>query len=96
MDSKIEENAETPALEDSLSSPLESQQQCWQVATDIENTERLVGGFHADLPLVHVLGVLYFRFRRNGALYGATEQVSWQELGVYLICRGKPGERAKR
>ena len=40
MDSKIEENAETPALEDSLSSPLESQQQCWQVATDIENTER--------------------------------------------------------
>ncbi|EDM10276.1 rCG44820 [Rattus norvegicus] len=40
LDSKIEENAETPALEDSLSSPLDSQQQSWQVATDIENTER--------------------------------------------------------
>ncbi|EGW00122.1 Regulator of G-protein signaling 7-binding protein [Cricetulus griseus] len=40
LDSKIEENAETPALEDSSSSPLESQQQSWQVSTDIENTER--------------------------------------------------------
>ncbi|XP_028640238.1 regulator of G-protein signaling 7-binding protein isoform X2 [Grammomys surdaster] len=40
LDSKTEENAETPALEDSLSSPLDSQQQSWQVATDIENTER--------------------------------------------------------
>ncbi|XP_036062844.1 regulator of G-protein signaling 7-binding protein isoform X3 [Onychomys torridus] len=39
LDNKIEENAETPALEDS-SSPLDSQQQSWQVSTDIENTER--------------------------------------------------------
>ncbi|XP_012981814.1 regulator of G-protein signaling 7-binding protein isoform X3 [Mesocricetus auratus] len=40
LDSKIEENAEAPALEDSSSSPLDSQQQSWQVSTDIENTER--------------------------------------------------------
>lgn len=40
LDSKIEESAETPALEDSASSPVDIQQHCWQVSTDIENTER--------------------------------------------------------
>nr|XP_020015985.1 regulator of G-protein signaling 7-binding protein isoform X2 [Castor canadensis] len=40
LDCKIEESAETPALEDSSSSPIESQQHSWQVSTDIENTER--------------------------------------------------------
>lgn len=49
----------------------------------------------ADLLPVHVLRVVYFRFRRNGVLYDLTEQLGWQELGVYLICRGKPGERAR-
>ncbi|KAG8516151.1 Regulator of G-protein signaling 7-binding protein [Galemys pyrenaicus] len=39
LDCKIEESAETPALEDS-SSPVDIQQQAWQVSTDIENTER--------------------------------------------------------
>uniref|UniRef100_A0A2R8ZIM4 Regulator of G protein signaling 7 binding protein n=1 Tax=Pan paniscus TaxID=9597 RepID=A0A2R8ZIM4_PANPA len=40
LDCKIEESAETPALEDSSSSPVDSQQHSWQVSTDIENTER--------------------------------------------------------
>ncbi|KAF5912040.1 hypothetical protein HPG69_003314 [Diceros bicornis minor] len=40
LDCKIEESAETPALEDSSSSPVDIQQHSWQVSTDIENTER--------------------------------------------------------
>nr|XP_020753595.1 regulator of G-protein signaling 7-binding protein isoform X2 [Odocoileus virginianus texanus] len=40
LDCKIEECAETPALEDSSSSPVDIQQHSWQVSTDIENTER--------------------------------------------------------
>ncbi|XP_077872078.1 regulator of G-protein signaling 7-binding protein isoform X5 [Ictidomys tridecemlineatus] len=40
LDCKIEESAEIPALEDSSSSPIDSQQHSWQVSTDIENTER--------------------------------------------------------
>lgn len=40
MDCKIEESAETPAVEDSSSPPLDTQQHSWQVSTDIENTER--------------------------------------------------------
>ncbi|XP_059865417.1 regulator of G-protein signaling 7-binding protein isoform X2 [Delphinus delphis] len=40
LDCKIEECAETPALEDSSSSPADIQQHSWQVSTDIENTER--------------------------------------------------------
>ncbi|XP_046312143.1 regulator of G-protein signaling 7-binding protein isoform X3 [Marmota monax] len=40
LDCKIEESAEIPALEDSSSSPTDSQQHSWQVSTDIENTER--------------------------------------------------------
>ncbi|XP_036918767.1 regulator of G-protein signaling 7-binding protein isoform X1 [Sturnira hondurensis] len=40
LDCKIEESAETPALEDSSSSPVDTQQHSWQVSTDIENTER--------------------------------------------------------
>lgn len=40
LESKTEENAEPPALEDSSLSPLDGQQQSWQVSTDIENTER--------------------------------------------------------
>ncbi|XP_055277974.1 regulator of G-protein signaling 7-binding protein isoform X3 [Moschus berezovskii] len=40
LDCKIEECAETPALEDSSSSPVDVQQHSWQVSTDIENTER--------------------------------------------------------
>ncbi|XP_053513385.1 regulator of G-protein signaling 7-binding protein isoform X2 [Artibeus jamaicensis] len=39
-DCRIEESAEAPALEDSSSSPVDIQQQSWQVSTDIENTER--------------------------------------------------------
>ncbi|ELW50702.1 Regulator of G-protein signaling 7-binding protein [Tupaia chinensis] len=39
LDCKIEESAESPALEDSSSSPVDSQQHSWQVSTDIENTE---------------------------------------------------------
>lgn len=39
-DCKAEDSADTPALEDSLSSPSDSQQHSWQVSTDIENTER--------------------------------------------------------
>ncbi|XP_025875099.2 regulator of G-protein signaling 7-binding protein isoform X2 [Vulpes vulpes] len=40
LDCKIEESTETPALEDSSSSPVDIQQHSWQVSTDIENTER--------------------------------------------------------
>ncbi|XP_019507984.1 PREDICTED: regulator of G-protein signaling 7-binding protein isoform X2 [Hipposideros armiger] len=40
LDCKVEESAETPALEDSSSSPVDTQQHSWQVSTDIENTER--------------------------------------------------------
>ncbi|MXQ81113.1 hypothetical protein E5288_WYG012802 [Bos mutus] len=40
LDCKIEECAETPALEDSSPSPVDIQQHSWQVSTDIENTER--------------------------------------------------------
>ncbi|XP_028381737.1 regulator of G-protein signaling 7-binding protein isoform X2 [Phyllostomus discolor] len=40
LDCKIEESAETPAVEDSSSSPIDTQQHSWQVSTDIENTER--------------------------------------------------------
>lgn len=40
VDCKIEESAEPPALEDSSSPPVDTQQHSWQVSTDIENTER--------------------------------------------------------
>lgn len=40
LDCKIEESAETPALEDSSSSPVDIQQHSRQVSADIENTER--------------------------------------------------------
>ncbi|XP_070375698.1 regulator of G-protein signaling 7-binding protein isoform X4 [Equus asinus] len=40
LDCKIEASAETPALEDSSTSPVDIQQHSWQVSTDIENSER--------------------------------------------------------
>ncbi|XP_006875355.1 PREDICTED: regulator of G-protein signaling 7-binding protein isoform X2 [Chrysochloris asiatica] len=40
LDCKIEESTEAPALEESSSSPTDTQQHSWQVSTDIENTER--------------------------------------------------------
>ncbi|XP_063819191.1 regulator of G-protein signaling 7-binding protein isoform X2 [Pseudophryne corroboree] len=39
IDYKLDECSEVPILEDTSSSPLDSQH-CWQVSTDIENTER--------------------------------------------------------
>ncbi|XP_069483445.1 regulator of G-protein signaling 7-binding protein [Ambystoma mexicanum] len=40
IDYKMEESSEVPILEDTSSSPPESQQNSWQVDADIENTER--------------------------------------------------------
>ncbi|XP_053557301.1 regulator of G-protein signaling 7-binding protein [Bombina bombina] len=40
IDYKMEESSEIPILEDTSSSPVDIQQQCWQLSTDIENTER--------------------------------------------------------
>ncbi|XP_054254070.1 regulator of G-protein signaling 7-binding protein isoform X2 [Indicator indicator] len=40
LDTKVEESSEVPILEDTLSSPTDTQQHLWQVSTDIENTER--------------------------------------------------------
>ncbi|KAM4710206.1 regulator of G-protein signaling 7-binding protein isoform 2-T2 [Discoglossus pictus] len=40
IDYKMEESSEIPILEDTSSSPVDIPQQCWQVSTDIENTER--------------------------------------------------------
>uniref|UniRef100_A0A8C9F6G6 Regulator of G-protein signaling 7-binding protein n=1 Tax=Pavo cristatus TaxID=9049 RepID=A0A8C9F6G6_PAVCR len=42
LDTKVEESSEVPILEDTLSSPTDTQQHLWQVSTDIENTERYV------------------------------------------------------
>ncbi|KAK1345227.1 hypothetical protein QTO34_013937 [Cnephaeus nilssonii] len=40
LDCRIEESTEPPALEDSASPAVDTQQHSWQVSTDIENTER--------------------------------------------------------
>ncbi|NXI95482.1 R7BP protein, partial [Psophia crepitans] len=40
LDTKVEEGSEVPILEDTSSSPTDTQQLLWQVSTDIENTER--------------------------------------------------------
>ncbi|KAE8636217.1 hypothetical protein XENTR_v10002891 [Xenopus tropicalis] len=40
IDYKPEESSDIPILDDTSSSPTDMQQQCWQVSTDIENTER--------------------------------------------------------
>ncbi|XP_075446031.1 regulator of G-protein signaling 7-binding protein isoform X2 [Ascaphus truei] len=40
IDYKMEESSEIPILDDTSSLPLDIQQHCWQVSTDIENTER--------------------------------------------------------
>ncbi|MEE6509356.1 hypothetical protein FKM82_025735 [Ascaphus truei] len=40
IDYKMEESSEIPILDDTSSLPLDIQLHCWQVSTDIENTER--------------------------------------------------------
>ncbi|XP_073933509.1 regulator of G-protein signaling 7-binding protein isoform X1 [Castor canadensis] len=81
LDCKIEESAETPALEDSSSSPIESQQHSWQVSTDIENTERdmremknLLSKLRETMPLPLKNQVLSL-------------ELLWPYLGTFLVAQ---------